>query len=137
MPSFKSWILILLGTAGMAAADEVPGLLALNTGTSLPASAGSISAPADHGAYFAPSMRFDAGAGSLEVTFGIEEGARVSLLAFDTQGKLLATLLDGNQGSGFHHLSLFSNRLQGYQGHVIFRLRAGQAVLAETHSRPR
>jgi hypothetical protein len=135
MPSFKSWMLILLGTAVVAGADEVPGPLALNVGTN-PA-AGPMAAPADHGAYFAPSMRFDAGAGSLEVTFGIEEGARVSLLAFDTQGKLLATLLDGHQGSGFHHLSLFSNRLQGYQGRVIFRLQAGQAVLAETHSRPR
>jgi hypothetical protein len=137
MPSFKSWMLILLGTVVAAGADEVPGLLAMNVGTNPAAAAGPMAAPADHGAYFAPSMRFDAGAGSLEVTFGIEEGARVSLLAFDTQGKLLTTLLDGNQGSGFHHLSLFSNRLQGYQGRVIFRLQAGQAVLAETHSRPR
>ncbi|GEM_PF-5378952 len=89
------------------------------------------SAVSDHGAYFAPSMRFDADAGNLEVTFGIDETSRISLQAFDTQGKLLATLLEGNQGSGFHHLSLFSNRLQGYQGHVIFQLRAGPSVLAE------
>jgi hypothetical protein len=138
MLDFKSWIMILLGIAGMAgAADVAPGLLALNGGTNAMAGANSSVAPADHGAYFAPSLRFDAAVGSLEVTFGIEEGARVSLHAFDTRGKLLAILLDGSQGAGFHHLSLFSNRLQGYQGHVIFQLRAGQALLAETRSRPR
>ncbi|MEO7426068.1 MAG: hypothetical protein ABI036_12845 [Fibrobacteria bacterium] len=92
-------------------------------------------APADHGVYFAPAMRFDADAGSLEVTFGIEEAARLSLYAFDSQGKLLAVLLDGNQMAGFHHLSLFSNRLQGYAGRAVFQLRAGQSVLAETRPR--
>lgn len=85
----------------------------------------------DHGAYFAPALRFDAGSGSVEVTFGIEEAARISLRAFDTRGKVLAVLLDGRREAGFHHLSFFSNRLQGYRGRVVFQLRAGNAVLAE------
>ena len=129
----KSLVLISLALAACAG---------IATAGNVPASQGGIepegyaAASSEHGAYFAPSMRFDADAGNLEVTFGIEESARISLQAFDTQGKLLATLLDGNQGTGFHHLSLFSNRLQGYQGHVIFQLRAGPSVLAEMRVRP-
>jgi hypothetical protein len=124
----NSWIRVVMCATGLA--------LANNGQTSqAPAEGANHAAASDHGAYFAPSMRFDAAAGNLEVTFGIEEGARISLQAFDTRGKLLATLLDGDQGSGFHHLSLFSNRLQGYQGHVIFQLRSGASVLAETRSR--
>lgn len=88
-------------------------------------------------AWFAPTMRFEPSQGSLEVTFGMDDAARVSLLAFDTQGKLLATLLDGTQGAGFHHLSLFSNRLQGQSGKVVFQLRSGATVLAESRSRAR
>jgi hypothetical protein len=128
----KSWILICLGAVGLAMAG---GASAPGEGSEL-AGMGA-SASADHGTYFSPAMRFDADAGSLEVTFGIEEAASMSLQAFDSQGKLLAVLLDGNQAPGFHHLSLFSNRLQGYKGHVIFQLRAGQSVLGETRVRPR
>ncbi|MDB5104039.1 MAG: hypothetical protein JWP91_1728 [Fibrobacteres bacterium] len=93
--------------------------------------------PADNGAYFAPAMRFDAEAGGLDVSFGLEERARLTLYAYDTRGKLLATLLDEFQAAGYHHLSLFSNRLQGMQGHVIFQLRSGSAVLAEMRSQAR
>ena len=88
---------------------------------------------AEHGAYFDPTLRSD-GQGSLEVTFGIEEAARVSLVAFDAQGKVVATLIDGNQVSGFHHISLFSNRLQGQDRRVIYELRAGDAVLAQVRA---
>jgi hypothetical protein len=101
------------------------------------ASASASPASPDQGAYFAPFMRFDAAAGNLDVTFGIDQGARIVLQAYDTQGKLLAILMDRNQGAGFHHLSLFSNHLQGYKGHVVFQLRAGQSVLAETRLQAR
>lgn len=122
MSLIKSLVLIPLFATGLALA---------NGGISNPASIDPGSA-SDQGAYFAPFIRFDSDAGNLDVTFGIDQAARISLQAFDTQGKLLANLLDVNEGSGFHHLSLFSNRLQGYQGHVIFKLRAGNAMLAET-----
>lgn len=83
-------------------------------------------------AYFAPFIRFDPDAGNLDITFGIERGARISLQAFDGQGKLLAVLLDADEGAGFHQLSLFSNRLQGHRGHVVFQLRADNSMLADT-----
>ena len=128
--------LMLIATAGLAA---MVGTARAESGTDLVdgASYAFASAPAasEHAAYFAPTLRFDAAAGNLEVTFGLEEGARVSLHAFDSQGKLLAVMLDAKQETGFHHLSLFSNRLQGFQGRVIFKLQAGQSVLAEIRSR--
>lgn len=95
------------------------------------AAVGFAAAAPGTGAYFAPTLRYDGNQGSVEVTFGIEEGARVSLVAFDAQGKQLAVLLDADQRAGWHHLSLFSNRLQTGDGRVLFQLRAGGAVLAE------
>jgi hypothetical protein len=140
MSLIKSLVLVPLFAAGMALASggiSDSGISNPASGDAGPAnaeaaSASSAASASDQGAYFAPFMRFDSGAGNLDVTFGIDQAARISLHAFDTQGKLLAILLDANEGSGFHHLSLFSNRLQGYQGHVIFQLRAGSAMLAET-----
>jgi hypothetical protein len=107
----KTFAALILGTVGLATASN-----SLNS------------------AWFAPTLNFEPSQGSLEVTFGMDDAARVSLLAFDTQGKLLATLIDGNQGSGFHHLSLFSNRLQGHSGKVVFQLRAGNTVMAESRT---
>ena len=112
--------LLVLGTLGLAAAGGLA-----------PSGSMALAGSGDHGAYFAPTLRYDANEGSLEVTFGIEEAARVSLVAFDAQGKVLATLLDGEQSSGYHHLSFFSNQLQGKDHRVIFQLRAGNSVLAE------
>ena len=114
MKLIKSLVLVPLFAAGMALADA-------------PAAAGS-----DQGAYFAPFIRFDPDAGNLDVTFGIDRAARVSLHAYDTQGKLLAILMDADQGSGFHQLSLFSNRLRGNHGQVVFKLLADNSMLADT-----
>jgi hypothetical protein len=106
--------------------------LACLAAAGLAAAAGSAGGYAsDHGAYFAPTLRYEGVQGSVDVTFGIEEAARVSLVAFDAQGKQLAVLFDAEQGAGYHHLSLFSNRLQTGDGKVLFQLRAGNAVLAE------
>lgn len=132
MSLIKSLVVVPLLTAGLAlASGGIPAKTALEAMVSAPAAAPG--APdSDQGAYFAPFMRFDPDAGNLDITFGIDQAARISLQAFDTQGKLLAILLDADEGSGFHQLSLFSNRLQGYKGHVVFQLRAGGAMLAET-----
>lgn len=136
MRLIKSLVLVPLFTVGMAlASGGIPAIPASETDVAAPSMSPSASPAAsgsDQGAYFAPFMRFDPDAGNLDVTFGIDQAARVSLQAFDTQGKLLAILLDVNEGSGFHQLSLFSNRLQGYKGHVVFQLRAGNSMLAET-----
>ena len=85
---------------------------------------------ADHGIYFDPTFQSN-GKGSVEVTFGIEEAAKVSIVAFDAQGKELGTVFEGTQPSGYHHLSLFSNSLQTRPAHVFFQLRAGGSVLGE------
>jgi hypothetical protein len=122
MSLIKSLVLIPLFAAGMALANG-----AIPVPAAAPSASGS-----DQGAYFAPFIRFDPEAGNLDVTFGIDRAARISLQAFDTQGKLLAVLLDVNEGSGFHQLSLFSNRLQGYKGQVVFQLRADNSMLADT-----
>jgi hypothetical protein len=116
------------------AAGETLAFASVQASSSTPSASAPVS---DQGAYFAPFMRFDADAGNLDVTFGIDQAARITLHAYDTQGKLLAILLDGNQVAGFHHLSLFSNHLQGYQGRVMFQLRAGQSVLAESRLQAR
>jgi hypothetical protein len=135
----RSSLVVLVTVCGLSTAafagngQAAPGESASHAAA--PASASSPSA--DQGAYFAPFMRFDAAAGNLDVTFGIDQGARIILQAYNTQGKLLAILMDRNQGAGFHHLSLFSNHLQGYKGHVVFQLRAGQSVLAETRLQAR
>lgn len=97
------------------------------------ASAGSDLSGADHGAWFSPTLRCEGG--SVEVTFGMDEAARVSLVAYDAQGRALATLLDQPQTAGYHHLSVFSNSLQGMDGRAYFQLRAGARVLAEMRPR--
>jgi hypothetical protein len=95
--------------------------------------AGSDLAGSDHGAWFSPTLRCDQG--SVEVTFGMDEAAQVSLVAYDAQGRVLATLLDKQQSAGYHHLSVFSNRLQGMDGGAYFQLRVGGQVLAEIRPR--
>jgi hypothetical protein len=122
----KSIAALIVGTAALA-----------STAAATVASTAVASTAVTESPWFAPSMRFEPSQGSLEVTFGMDESARISLLAFDTQGKLLATLVDGTQGAGFHHLSLFSNRLQGQSGKVVFQLRSGNTVLAESRTRAR
>lgn len=97
------------------------------------AAGNEMSASVQEGAWFAPTLRMEGG--TVEVTFGMDEGARVSLVAFDARGRALATLIDGQQPSGYHHLSVFSNRLQGQDGRIYFQLRAGNAVLAELRPR--
>lgn len=87
----------------------------------------------EHEAWFSPTLRWEGG--SLDVTFGMDEAAQVSLLAFDAQGRALATLVEGPQPAGYHHLSLFSNRLQSLDGRAYFQLRAGNRVLAELRPR--
>jgi hypothetical protein len=87
----------------------------------------------DHGAWFAPTLRWEGG--SVEVAFGMDEAARVSLVAYDAQGRALATLVDRPQPAGYHRMSVFSNDLQCREGRIFFRLRAGDDVLAELRPR--
>jgi hypothetical protein len=81
-------------------------------------------------------LDFDAATGSLSAAFALAAPARVTLKAFDSQGRLLATLLDADQAAGAHALSLFSNRLRALHGAVAFRLGLGDAAMTRTLALP-
>jgi hypothetical protein len=70
----------------------------------------------------AGKLEFDAATGGMAVGFSLASPARVTLQAFDAQGRSLAVLLDADQAAGEHSLSLFSNRLQAMHGSVVFKL---------------
>jgi hypothetical protein len=77
-------------------------------------------------------LDFDAATGSLAVAFSLAFPAHVSLQAFDSQGRLLATLLDADRAAGDHALSLFSNRLRDMHGAVAFKLTWGGSSLTRS-----
>jgi hypothetical protein len=78
----------------------------------------------------APSLRFLPDTRNVEVAFALTQGQDVSLQAFDTQGKLLATLVEGRKEAGNHRFSVFSNRLNG-SGPLLFKLNLGGQVHTE------
>ena len=90
----------------------------------------AIAAPAD--AAHPISMDFDPQTRNVDVSFGLAEARDVSLQAFDTQGRLLATLIEGNYAAGSHNLSVFSNRLTTGAGSLVFKLKVGDQVRTHT-----
>ncbi len=78
------------------------------------------------------SMEFNPGSRAVEIGFALKETQSVVLEAFDTQGRLVATLLEGSYGAGSHQLSVFSNRLQRLAGAGVFKLKVGEAVKTQT-----
>lgn len=70
---------------------------------------------------------------SVDIAFFLKESRNVSLEAFDAQGKLVATLLDGRKQPGSHRFSVFSNRLPS-AGSLVFKLRLGDEVITQTWS---
>ncbi|MDB5051245.1 MAG: hypothetical protein JWO30_4316 [Fibrobacteres bacterium] len=79
----------------------------------------------------APSMTYSPETRSLETSFELSSAEKVTLQVFDARGQVLATLLDGSQEAGVHHLSLFSNALDAASGHLMFKLTVG----GETYTR--
>lgn len=74
------------------------------------------------------SAHLDFQSGRVEIAFDLEKAGRISLQAFDAQGRLAATLLEGHRSRGSHRHSVFSNRLQS--GSVyIFKLSLGNRVV--------
>lgn len=69
---------------------------------------------------------------NVDVSFGLSESKPVLLQAFDTQGRLLATLVQGDFAAGNHKLSLFSNRLDASGNSLIFKLKVGNQVQSHT-----
>lgn len=77
-------------------------------------------------------LRFDAGSRNLEVSFSLARGERVTLLAYDAGGRLLATLVDKDYAAGDHRFSAFSNALD-VSGAKLFQLRLGDQVHSLRH----
>jgi hypothetical protein len=77
-------------------------------------------------------LNFDSSTGSMALRFSLVSPAHVALRAFNTQGRLLATLLDADQLAGDHAMSLFSNRIQEMNGPVAFTLTWGAASLTRS-----
>jgi hypothetical protein len=87
------------------------------------AAATGIARSADEGSGL--SLSLNAETRNVNVSFSLASEQDVSLQAFDAQGHLVATLLQGSRGAGFHQLSLYSNRLEAVSGVVVLKLKAG------------
>lgn len=74
---------------------------------------------------------FNPASRNIEVSFALTAPGDVTLQAFNLEGRLVATLLDGHYGSGSHKLSMFSNRLMAAQG-LVFKLSAAGATRSHT-----
>lgn len=78
------------------------------------------------------AMDFNPDTRNVEVSFGLARPQDVQLQAFDTQGRLVATLLQGTYATGSHSLSVFSNRLVQGAGSLVFKLKVGEQVKTHT-----
>jgi hypothetical protein len=87
----------------------------------------AISPAAAKGAF---SLDYSPATRNVAVSFALAESGPVLLQAFDTRGRLLATLLQGDFAAGSHTLSLFSDRLET-AGALIFKLKAGSQVQSQ------
>ncbi len=69
---------------------------------------------------------------NVEVSFNLASSQDVNLTAYDSQGRVVAVLLDGSQSAGAHRLSVFSNRMNTVSGACIFKLKVGDQVTTHT-----
>lgn len=80
----------------------------------------------------AGKLEFDASTGNLAFGFSLAAPGRVTLQAFDAQGKLMDVLLDEEKAAGDFSLSIASDRLQSLHGAVAFKLDWGAASLVRS-----
>ena len=73
-------------------------------------------------------VRFNAATGSVEAVFELARAERVTLKAFDTQGKLITVLLDVEKVAGRHVLSVQSGALD-LNRKMVLKLQAGDVVI--------
>ena len=106
----------------------VTGAFTLTAGTS---SVKKVAAVRGFSINFRPDTR------NVQVSFGLAEGKPVLLQTFTTQGRLLATLVQGEFAAGDHTLSLFSDRLDVTGGSLVFKLKVGDQVRSQTWNRVR
>ena len=84
----------------------------------------------------AGKLDFNPATKTLALAFSLASPAHVALMAFDSQGRLLAALLDADRPAGDQVLSLFSNRLKDMHGAVAFKLTWGGASLTRSFVLP-
>ncbi|MEO6096635.1 MAG: hypothetical protein ABIW76_13425 [Fibrobacteria bacterium] len=77
-------------------------------------------------------MDFNPSTRNVEVSFSLARSEVVLLQAFDAQGRLATTLIDGDYAAGSHALSVFSNGLTANGGSLVFKLKVGDQ--AKTHT---
>lgn len=70
------------------------------------------------------SIDFLAQTGNVDASFALARPGEVRLQAFDAQGRLIATLIQGKYAAGSHKVSAFSNRLASTSGSLMFKLDA-------------
>jgi hypothetical protein len=77
---------------------------------------------------FTPSLRA-VGTGSLELTFSLPSEGPVSLIAYNAQGRVAATLLQKRYSASVHKLSLYSEALRSHPDWIL-RLKVGSQAQA-------
>lgn len=77
------------------------------------------------------SLRFNPATRSLQASFFMAREGQALIQAFDANGKLVATLLEGRRAAGSHDLSIFSNRLDA-SSPLVFQLRVGDQVHSQS-----
>jgi hypothetical protein len=76
------------------------------------------------------SLAFRPETRNVEVAFSLAAPERVTLEAFDAQGRRIAVLLDSRKAEGRHVLSVFSHALPAGSP-ILLRLQAGEKVLQQ------
>jgi hypothetical protein len=82
------------------------------------------------------SLEFDPASRGITAAFTLAAAGRVTLEAFDSQGRLLAALIDGEKPAGTYALPLSPDRLRAVRGATAFRLACGDAVLVRFFAIP-
>lgn len=77
------------------------------------------------------TVDFDPASRNVEVSFALAAAGNASLQAFDLEGRLVATLVDGRYEAGAHRFSVFANSLGSAQG-LVLKLTVGGATRSHT-----
>jgi hypothetical protein len=131
MPTTTGKIRVCLAAGGncadvkVSSPSDVPYTLVSNVFTVAAGSA--IEGQASAGA---ASLRFDPATRNVDVSFALASDRDVRLQAFDSQGRLVATLVEGRHAAGVYRFSVYSNRLNAASGPLVFRLQAGDELLS-------
>jgi hypothetical protein len=111
-------------------AGGIPGPWYLVSGVFTVQASTAIASPAESGVRLSLDFRPDTR--NVEVSFALAARQAVLLQAFDMQGRLVATLLQGDYAAGEHALSVFSNRTASANESLVFRLKVGDQVKTHT-----